>query len=265
MTQAEGKYFADHAAFEAENERLRLVEAYGDPATMRHIEAIGVLPGWRCLEVGGGRGSVARMLAERVGPSESIVVTDINLRFLDSVKASNLEVRQHDILNDPLDGPYDFVHSRFLLEHLSEPAKALRQMVGALRPGGVLLAECSDALCFGPADDSTPDARALHMLATALTEVLATSRVLDPCFGRKLPRLLGDAGLTSIRAEAYFEICRGGSERAYLLRLTVEQLRDVVVRSGKLTEQELDAGLAVLDNPRANVMSIGSVSAVGHA
>jgi len=45
-------------------------------------------------------------------------------------------------------------------------------MVGALRPGGVLLAESSEAMCFGPADDSTPNARALQMVTTVLTDVL---------------------------------------------------------------------------------------------
>src|SRR5262245_25255929 len=145
MTQAEGKHFAASAGFEDEDERLRLVEAFGDATTMRPIDQIGVLPGWRCLEVGAGRGSIARILAERVGPNGRVIATDINPRFLDSLKASNVEVRQHDILTDRLDGPYDFVHSRYLLEHLSNPAKALTHMVGALRPGGVLLAEATDA------------------------------------------------------------------------------------------------------------------------
>jgi hypothetical protein len=136
-------------------------------------------------------------------------------------------------------------------------------MVGALRRDGVLLAEASDALCFGPADESTPNARALLMVTTVLTEVLEASGVLDPFFGRKLPRLLSDAGLVNIRAEAYLEICRGASEKAHLLRLTLERVRGLVVRSGRLTEQELDAGLGVLDDPRANVMTLGTVSAVG--
>jgi 2-polyprenyl-3-methyl-5-hydroxy-6-metoxy-1,4-benzoquinol methylase len=263
MTQTEGRYFAAAAPFEAEDERLRLVEVYGDPITARHVEAIGVLPGWRCLEVGAGRGSIARMLAERVGPSGSVVAIDIDPRFLENLKAPNVEVRKHDILTDPLDGPYDFVHCRYVLEHVSEPAKALRHMVSALRLGGVLLAESTDALCFGPADDSSPNARDLQIVTTVLTEVLAASGVLDPFFGRKLLRLLTAAGLTSVRAEVHVDICRGGSEHARLLGMTLERVRGVVIRSGRLTEQEFDAGLRVLDDPRANVMSLGTVSAVG--
>jgi SAM-dependent methyltransferase len=264
MTPAEGKYFAADAAFEIEEERLRLVEAYGDAITLRHLDAIGVVPGSRCLEVGAGRGSVARMLAERVGPNGRVVATDINPRFLSHLKAANVEVRQHNILIDPLDGPYDLVHSRYLLEHLSEPEKALRHMVHALRPGGVLLAEASDALCFGSADDASPNAGALQTLTAALTEVVSVSGVVDPFFGRKLLRLLSDAGLRDVRAEVHLDISRGASERARLLRMTIETLRGLVVRSGRLTELELDAGLAVLDDPRASIMSMATVSAVGH-
>ena len=204
-----------------------------------------MLPGWRCLEVGAGRGSIARMLAERVGSSGSVVAMDIDPRFLENLKAPNVEVRKHDILTDPLDGPYDFVHSRYLLEHVSDPAKALRHMVGALRPGGVLLAEASDALWFGPADDATPNARDLQIVTTAVTEVLAASGVLDPFFGRKLLRLLTDAGLTNVRAEVHIDICRGASEHARLLGMTLERVRGGVIPSGRLTEQEFDAGLRV--------------------
>lgn len=265
MTPAKGRYFAADAAPEIEQERLRLVEAYGDATTRRHLDAIGVVLGWRCLEVGAGRGSVARMLAERVGRNGRVVATDINPRFLTHLKAANIEVRQHDILTDPLDGPYDLVHSRFLLEHLPEPDKAIRQMVRALRPGGVLLAEASDAMCFGSADDVAPNARALQIVTMALPEVVSASGVLDPFFGRKLLRLLSDAGLKDVRAEVHVEISRGASERTRLLRMTIDTLRGLVVRSGRLTEQEFDAGLAVLDDPRASIMSMGTVGAVGRS
>ena len=58
--------------------RFRLGEAGCDPATTRCLIAIGVTQGWRCLDVGAGGGSVARWLAERVGPDGSVVaVTSI--------------------------------------------------------------------------------------------------------------------------------------------------------------------------------------------
>ena len=50
-----------------EDERLSLLEQLFDPTTRRRRAL--VRPGWRCLEVGAGRGSMAVWLAEQVGPS----------------------------------------------------------------------------------------------------------------------------------------------------------------------------------------------------
>jgi hypothetical protein len=52
-----------YAAEKKEDEefrRLRLQANIWDPATIRHLEAIGVSEGWRCLEVGAGTGSIAQ-------------------------------------------------------------------------------------------------------------------------------------------------------------------------------------------------------------
>ena len=52
-----------------EHARLRALEDAFDGASIRHLAERGVGAGWRCLEVGCGAGSVARWLAERVGPA----------------------------------------------------------------------------------------------------------------------------------------------------------------------------------------------------
>ena len=56
-----------------EHERLAVLEANYDPGTFRLLEDCGVAPGWRCAEVGAGRGSVAAWLADAVGPEGSVV------------------------------------------------------------------------------------------------------------------------------------------------------------------------------------------------
>ena len=49
-----GDYFwSDHEAGD-ELTPLRLIEEFNDPSTFRHLDAIGVAEGWRCLEVGKG-------------------------------------------------------------------------------------------------------------------------------------------------------------------------------------------------------------------
>jgi hypothetical protein len=86
---------------EAEDDRLALLERIFDPLSRRRREM--VQPGWRCLEVGAGRGSMAVWLAERVGDNGHVVATDMDLTYLKRFNVPNLEVRQHNILEDPLD------------------------------------------------------------------------------------------------------------------------------------------------------------------
>jgi hypothetical protein len=69
----------------AGDERLDLLEQLFDPGSRRRREL--VRPGWRVLEVGAGRGSMAAWLAERVGPAGQVVATDIDCRHLDRLGA----------------------------------------------------------------------------------------------------------------------------------------------------------------------------------
>jgi 2-polyprenyl-3-methyl-5-hydroxy-6-metoxy-1,4-benzoquinol methylase len=123
----------------AEDRRLGLLEEIFDPVSRRRRS--GVQAGWRCLEVGAGRGSMAVWLAERVGPSGGVVATDIDVSYLERLDARNLEVRRHNILEDSLDalepGSFDAVCSRLMLFHLvGRQEQALRQMMLCLKPGG---------------------------------------------------------------------------------------------------------------------------------
>jgi ubiquinone/menaquinone biosynthesis C-methylase UbiE len=113
-------------AWEREEERLADLEASWDPGTIGLLEDIGVGPGWRCLEAGAGHGSIARWLARRVGPDGRVVATDIDTRFLEGIDEPSLEVRRHDLVNDALEEEsFDLVHTRLLLEHLSERDQAM--------------------------------------------------------------------------------------------------------------------------------------------
>jgi ubiquinone/menaquinone biosynthesis C-methylase UbiE len=131
----------------AEDERLTLLEQLYDP-TSRRRRAL-VQPGWRCLEIGAGRGSMALWLAEQVGPSGHVVATDVDTRYLQRLAAPNLEMLEHNILEGSLDelgaGSFDLVCSRLMLFHLKDRQEAaIRQMARCLRPGGWLIDEDAD-------------------------------------------------------------------------------------------------------------------------
>ena len=80
-------------------QRLALLEAHTDVGTIRFLDALDVGDGWRCLEVGGGGGSITEWLCRRVGPTGRVVATDINTRFLDALDFENLERCVHTTLS----------------------------------------------------------------------------------------------------------------------------------------------------------------------
>ena len=95
-------YLLKHS-WELENARLTTLAMMLDPKTTHRLNLLGVGAGWRCLEVGGGGGSIAQWLCQRVGPGGHVVATDLETELLQAIDEPNLEVRRHDITTDALE------------------------------------------------------------------------------------------------------------------------------------------------------------------
>jgi SAM-dependent methyltransferase len=192
-----------------ERDRIGSLEDLFDASTKHHLDNLGLCPGWTCLEVGCGAGSIASWLADRVGPGGRVVATDIDTRFVDGRGRDNLEVRRHDLLSDPLEpNAFDLAHVRALLEHLGEEReRALRSLVGAVKPGGWVVVEDIDA---GDIRTSVitryvdpPDAADVFEQVVRAIATFVLKAGSDPTFGRRLPRALKEAGLVNIGAELH--------------------------------------------------------------
>ena len=248
-----GYRLAGEGREETENERLALLERIFDPLSRQRRSL--VQPGWRCLEVGAGRGSMAVWLAEQVGESGQVVATDIDVTYLERLDFPNLEVRRHNILDDPLDalgpGSFDLVSSRLTLFWLAgQQEAAIRRMVELLRPGGWLVDEDGDWGTVAPVDPTHPLYARYHDAWQG--GQWWASRGYDPAFGRKLPALFERAGLQNIRHEASAEVVRGGSRWARWWKETLEAIRAFEQADGSLTparEQEYQALTAPLTDP----------------
>lgn len=227
--------------------RLRALAAVFDPGTIRHLEARGVGQGWSCLEVGGGLGTMTRWLSDSVGQRGHVLTTDIDTSLLDSMQLPNVEVRRHDIVADPLpEAAFDLAYTRLVLEHLSEPDRALARMVGAVKPGGWVVIEDFEILPASP-DPQDESTERISKTAAVMRAVTAMAGVRAR-FGRSLLRRLRAAGLERIGIEGRAFIWPGGSAGATLNRLNYEQLRDAILATGRITEEEFAIDLARLDD-----------------
>jgi ubiquinone/menaquinone biosynthesis C-methylase UbiE len=259
---ADDGYLLDNRQAEA-GTRLGALARLFDPSTFRHLERLGLGPGWRCWEVGAGGTSVPAFMAERVGSEGSVVATDIDVSWMGSDTDTPYEVLVHDVGADPPpDGPFDLIHARLVLVHVPERQRALSSMVGALRPGGWLLVEDADPAlqpltCI---DEWGPDQRLANKLRRDFRTLLV-ERGADTAYGRTLPRSLREAGLTEVAATAYFPVT--GPECTVLERATVEQMRGRLVAGGLASEEEVERHLANIDAGGLDFATSPMISAWG--
>jgi SAM-dependent methyltransferase len=216
----DNEYSLDNSWERARRRLVGLEQTY-DPGTQRRLTALAPQPGWTCLEAGAGLGSIARWLADRVGPDGTVVAADIDTSLLVDLPA-NVEARALDLRVDRLpDAAFDIVHARLLLNHLAEREEVLDKLVAALRPGGLLLLEEGDTF----ASDTPPrssDEAVHHRVSEAYWAVLARSA--DIHVGRRLPAMARQRGLTDITVECEVPFGEGGTPGTEWLRLTFEQL-----------------------------------------
>jgi SAM-dependent methyltransferase len=239
------KYVFDHA-LELEQERLRKLEEWLDPGTTRYLDQIGVGPGWRVLEVGAGAGSITRVLAERVGPSGSVLATDLDTKFLDDIALPNVEVRKHDILNDDLpEDAFDLVHTRLLLMHLPGRDEALKRMIAATKPGGFVFVEDMEMMTW---IDVTPSP-AMERVRAALFKLFEMAGA-NPFLGRTLPFMLDAAGLEDVWAEGRIAWgYRRDNAGLQMFKLMLMEMREFLVNTKAVGPEDIDESIRLIDDP----------------
>jgi SAM-dependent methyltransferase len=231
--------YALDSAWHAERERLTSLTSMYDPDTLRLADGLGLRAGWRCLDVGAGTGSVVELFADRVGPTGSVLAVDLDTRFLDAIDRANVEVARSDITSEPLpDGSFDLVHARLLLEHLPQRDAVLSRLIAAVRPGGWLLVEDFDWATADMVEPCSP----LHLRVVAAVRGLLADRGYDPDYGRRLPRLLREHGLTDVATDTRSVQVHADPEVGVpAWELLVDQLAPALLAQGLLTESDIAA------------------------
>jgi SAM-dependent methyltransferase len=246
------------ATGEAADYRLRLLHGLYGPGTRRLLLEAGLRRGMRVADFGCGVGMVTALLAELVGPEGHVVGIDFSAAQLaqarqrlaaGGTKASFVEASATDTGLPP--GSFDLVYCRFLLLHLTDPERALREMQSLLKPGGVPVCEDGDLTSAGSEPPS-----ALGAFAD-LWGRLGPTRGLDYTLGRRLFHMVLAAGFPA--PEVTFNqpaVARGEKKR--LLELSVAEAGRAFIDAGLITAEELERTLAEMRRLNAD----GTVLAV---
>jgi SAM-dependent methyltransferase len=248
----------DTAAERRERARLDALARVRDPRTFTLLERCGIAPGWCCLEVGAGSGSVSLWLAERVGPAGRVVSIDVDLRF-HAPPPANVEVRAADVVHDSLPDGVDLVHARAVLQHIPEREAVLDRLVAALRPGGWIVVEDGDMRAF--------EAQALpEPMATVHRAMIEASKARlgwDPYLGSRLPDLLRTRGLVDIDIVGDTWAMRGGDDSGEWWFLALEHVADALPALSSVTRDDVAAALALARSPGFVMLGPLSIAVMG--
>jgi hypothetical protein len=191
------------------------------------------------------------------------LATDIDVSWTEPAAGGQLEVRRHDILQDPPPAEtFDLVHARLVLVHLEDRATALRVMIDALRPGGWLVIEDADPALQPLAcpDERGPAEELANRLRSQMRTLMA-DRGADLAYGRTLPRLLREHDLTDVTADAYFPIASPAC--AILEAATLHHVTAQLLAAQLATPAEIKTHLTNLTQGNLDLMLAPMITACG--
>jgi SAM-dependent methyltransferase len=131
----------------SEAARLRAQARLWDPHAVALFDRIGVRRGWRVLEVGPGQGSLHVELRRRVrGPIDAVEPSAAFRRRLRQLATRDRfgagTIWETTLVETTLPrATYDLIFARWVFLFLPNPEQHVRQLVSALKPGGVLAIE----------------------------------------------------------------------------------------------------------------------------
>ena len=261
MTEQTATWIGDAFADNVEFSRLCALERVWDENTCSLLgQRVAVQRGWRCLELGAGAGSIARWLADRVGPSGSVVAADLNCRFLVDMP-SNVEVRPLDAAHAEFGREeFDLIHHRSVLSYVAGREQVLSRLVESLRPSGWLVSEEPDFQYRVVAGDS--DDRLLARFFQALRLILAATGT-DFSFAPRLVVLFRGLGLEDIDQLVRSHVAQGGSLMSEVIWRAVEPLRSQLLNVAGFTDEEVDRTVALLRNREALWVDPAVISVFG--
>jgi SAM-dependent methyltransferase len=206
-------------------------------------------PGWHCLDVGAGGGSVAEWICSVVGPDGVVVATDLETKFLTAIEVANLEVRRHNIVKDPLESrAFDLVHCRAVLEHLPERDDVLRRLVDTLNHGGWLILVGADFSTVRAIGLSSEESEFFDSRFSTMVNV-NRSMGFDPTYGRRLSTVMRAAGLSDVVMEGAVVEWNSDHPLAQLYTLTFQRLKARAFDEGVITADDHERLLRMMTEP----------------
>ncbi|WP_432000952.1 class I SAM-dependent methyltransferase [Streptomyces sioyaensis] len=241
-----------------EADRIDLAALAYDEVSAARLTALGAGPGWHCLDVGAGTGTLARWLLESAGV-ESVLAVDRDTRFLAAGDTPGLSALSADITAPDFDpGRFQLVHARFVLMHLRCWRRMIATLAALVAPDGVLvLSDAADLTSAGA--PATPYTTVMRAMWQALRETIGTDISWVPDY----PYLLKEEGLCRVGAELHAPPLVPGGPLSRFWADTWDRARGAMLATGRVDEAQIERARHELASPEGAALSPGMLTAWG--
>lgn len=220
--------------------RLRILHSVYGPGALQLLSKAGIRTGMRVADLGCGVGMVTQALSDLVGPSGTVVGIDFSAAQIEQARAqlpsdmTNVSFITASATETGLPRQsFDLVYCRFLLIHLAEPDKALREMFQLLKPEGILVCEDGDLTSAGSEPAS------LLQEFSKLFGDLGPKWGVDYTLGRRLFQMVLAANFSEADITFNQPVFASG-EKKRLLELSVAEAGPSFIAAGLISQGDLD-------------------------
>jgi SAM-dependent methyltransferase len=183
---------------DAEQDRLIRQAALLAPITERLFRDAGIGTGCHVLDLGSGMGDVAMIAAMLVGASGKVLCVERSASFIGRARERvgamgfrNVTFIEADANSLAIEGSFDAVVGRFVLNHNPDPAAMLRSVIPMLIRGGVIAFQ---EIAVSPALAVAASLPLWSRVLTHIQDIIGRSG-MNPDAGLALPRIFQEAGL----------------------------------------------------------------------
>ena len=247
LARHDDPYFLGHSSVEQKRLQQQAEELAEESAQL--LDRIGLAQGSRVVEIGCGPQGCLELLSNRVGPTGSVVGVELSdhavqlaREFLSQRRIDNVEVRQGHAADTGLGKEsFDLATARLVLVNVPEPEKIVSEMAALVRRGGVVALHEADWV----AHVCDPPISAWDRLKHAL-HTYSERKGIDLYIGRRIARMLRDAGLVEVRVNPLIHIYEPDHSRRPIFLQFVNNLRDRIVAEGLISPEEFAESIAAL-------------------